>query len=646
MAGVSRKVCESKVRRRWGTRVVSSLVMGLAFLLCAKTSSEEMEQSPVKEMETFLETCGILPAGDCFTRGMDLKRIDTIKIDLLKVEEGQIPENWQDLKSLTRLSFTGGETGEGTQLLKEMLVLAAEVPKLRWLGIQNINMEEVPGELFMIEKVTGIDLDGVTCSRVVIPKKHTLDHVKTFRLKKLQCEDNSVLVLLFSMHTIKFLEIVESKIAADLKSFAVKGGLSLNSLTSLIMKRVENTIVENLIRYVRMESLEYLHIERVDLGENLKCLEGKTFSNLEMIGLISTGTKSIEGLNGESLPVLRTLSLQGNPELRLDEEMCKKELLQKIENLTVELEAYMAYMKGMDIGSLLPKLEDFTLTREDVQFVGMRPFEQSNEKLEIDLKMDMNKEELGGLRIPHEKTWKEIKVRITANQEGMSQEQYGQVVTRMLRGCIFLERLVLRFTSKQEHLSGLEIIGSLDERGIFEHLESFEVIGVNVPLMVKPLGVEWRGDFSRVKGIWNEGKWELEGHPKVLKSHPITMFDTWVCSEKNKLISGGALGGTQGRYEEDKPTRICMVCQRDVGELETKRFVVLGCGHWICVECVNRMKIVISAISINQGQLILERELTCPSCGRASEYITLKELPPAVEELASALSSEYLMEIE
>jgi hypothetical protein len=61
------------------------------------------------------------------------------------------------------------------------------------------------------------------------------------------------------------------------------------------------------------------------------------------------------------------------------------------------------------------------------------------------------------------------------------------------------------------------------------------------------------------------------------------MFDKWACSEK-KLIAGGALGGTRGRCS-DEPTRKCMVCRCDVRELETKKFVVLNYGHWICVGC-------------------------------------------------------------
>jgi hypothetical protein len=255
-------------------------------------------------------------------------------------------------------------------------------------------------ELFMIGKVTRIDLRGVTCSRVVIPEKHPLDHVKTSALKKL-CED-SVQILLFSMHTIEFLGIIESKIG-DLKSLG--GGFFLRNLRSLIMKRVEKTVVEKLIRYVRMESLEGLEIENVD-PESLAFLEGTRFSKLKRIRLISTGIKRIEGLNGGSLPVLRMLSLQGSSELRLDEDMCK-ELLQQVEYLTMELEAYMAYMKGMDIS------------------------EDGHEYL----------------RVPHERRWKEIEVRITTNQAEMS-KKYGQIVTEMLGGYTGLKRLVLSFTLK------------------------------------------------------------------------------------------------------------------------------------------------------------------------------------------------------
>jgi hypothetical protein len=46
-----------------GDKGGSPLVVGLVLLLCAKASSEEREQSPVREMKTFLERCGILPGG-------------------------------------------------------------------------------------------------------------------------------------------------------------------------------------------------------------------------------------------------------------------------------------------------------------------------------------------------------------------------------------------------------------------------------------------------------------------------------------------------------------------------------------------------------------------------------------------------------
>jgi hypothetical protein len=91
------------------------------------------------------------------------------------------------------------------------------------------------------------------------------------------------------MGTIESLEIAESKIGDLLKSFEVEG-LCQNGVRSLIMKRVENTVVENLMRYV-VECLK-LGIEEV-VEESLVLLKGTRISKVEMMGVVSTGSKSI-----------------------------------------------------------------------------------------------------------------------------------------------------------------------------------------------------------------------------------------------------------------------------------------------------------------------------------------------------------------
>jgi hypothetical protein len=114
---------------------------------------------------------------------------------------------------------------------------------------------------------------------------------------------------------------------------------------------------ENLIRYVRMELLGYLRIEGVNLG-SLMFLKGVKCAKLTCLVVSGVGIKSIEGLKSENFPCLNKIYLRGNPELGLDEDVCKE--LEQVEYLRMEVGAYM---KGMDMGSPLSKLRDLTFTR-------------------------------------------------------------------------------------------------------------------------------------------------------------------------------------------------------------------------------------------------------------------------------------------
>jgi len=176
------------------------------------------------------------------------------------------------------------------------------------------------------------------------------------------------------------------------------------------------------------------------------------------------------------------------------------------------------YKKGVDVGSLFPKLNYLTLTRGRAELVEMTCPEKSRERLSIVLNMDMgiSKEELEGLRALHGNTSRVMEVMVRGAQ--MSQEQYKQLVRVVLGECKSLMRLFLWFMPRQEKLISLEFLTSLEGRGAFPSLKFFEVRGVNAIRMVKSLGAEWvEGmDGFKIKGAWSERdkKWELEGPPK------------------------------------------------------------------------------------------------------------------------------------
>jgi hypothetical protein len=473
MAGVSRKAGDVKLgqRQRWGARMVSSLVVGLAFLLCAKASAEDKDaDNAVDKIARFLETCsGKLPEGWSVT-STHPKKIGFIMVDLPKVDdESQIPENWEFLERLRCLFFQGGEktekiipdvSGVREQSLRKMLVLAAQVPNLGELTLQNMSMRELPEQLFRAGGVDEITLRRVRCSRAGIPKEHSLGHVKTLTLEEFQCEDDNSLLVLFS----------------------------------------------------KMSNLSTLK----DL-ESLVSLKGVEFPNLTCLVLSGAGIKSIEGLESKNFPVLNEIYLEKNPELRLDEGMCKEELLQKVEYLKMELgEAYMEDMKDVNVGEMLPKLKGLTLTREYADLMKVCRFGQSSENLKIVLEMNNSDKGFKGLLALHFGLCREAEVEVIRYREQMSQKQYEEIVTGILGKYTDLKRLVLAFTPEQREFSELKFVSSLNERGIFKHLKSFKVIGVDASRIVKPLGVDWKEEFSRVKGTWKDdgvehGEWILEG---------------------------------------------------------------------------------------------------------------------------------------
>jgi len=213
--------------------------------------------------------------------------------------------------------------------------------------------------------------------------------------------------------------------------------------------------------------------------------------NLEELTLASAGIKSIGGLKRENFSLVDALwlSLRGNPGLNLDEGTYRSELLQEVEPLRIELGACK---KGVDMASLLPKLKRLSLTREKEDLVEMECSGEPNEKLKIILGMNMNvnKEEFKGLRALHGRTRREMEVDIKANRAQMSQKRYKHLVNVVPGECKSLKRLVLEFETKQKELSSLEFLTSLEERGAFPGLKSFEVIGVNAFRMGESLGAE------------------------------------------------------------------------------------------------------------------------------------------------------------
>jgi hypothetical protein len=498
MTEVLRKVGGPKLRG-WGTRLIASLVLGLAFLLCAKASSEEREQSSVEKMRTFLGTCGTSSPEGWSITSTDPKEIDFTMINLAQVDESQIPENWEVLERLESLFFTGEETDENIspdasgikeQLLRRMLPLAMQVPNLRELTLQNMDIRELPEELSW-PGANKIKLRRVSCSRVGIPEGHSLDHIEKVSVEnfRCECEDNSFLVLLSKMNKLSNFRAVKSKMAKP-KSFEREEKPPLDSLTSLTMKEVENTVIENFIRCVRMELLESLTIESGGL-KNVAVLKGVEFPKLTCLTLSGAGTKSIEGLKSKDFPCLNHLCLEKNSELRLDEDICKEELLQQVKNLT-----------------LIP-------TGGGVEFVKVRRLGDSREKLDILLMMhDISEKEFRGLRALYEGPFQEAEVEVVSHRVQISQEQYEQTVIGALGGCTLLERIILRFTPKQKGFFELKFLISLDKRGIFPNLKSFEVMGVDAPRVAKSLEANWKGDPSKIKGTWKDGvkhgEWILE----------------------------------------------------------------------------------------------------------------------------------------
>jgi hypothetical protein len=625
MTGVSRNE-----RHGW-SRMGVSLMVGLVLFLCVKASVREEE-----EMQEFLLKCGKLSEGEKFTRDMDLETLEKLMIDVVEASKIQIPGEWGAvLKSLDMLMLTGPipEAGdddmqqefflldEEVETLGLIVSKVREVPTLTCLSLQDMNMRHLPAGIWTDEKVDMIMLIGVACCRTSIPENFQAEHITEFTVKEFVCGrgGDGLPHLLHGMSKLHGL-VIEHSDMRDVISFG-EGKLSLRNLEYLEIAMLETKAVEDLIKCVdveKLKNLEELKITGVDLGD-LELLKGMNLLMLKKLSLFSTKTKSLENVKGEDLPFLRSLALRGNLDLRLDENMCKCELLQKIKDLEVEMQACE---EGMDMGRRLSNLERVIFYEGGVEIVEVEYSGKSKEKLRVVLNVEnIGEEGVRSLGIFRGSTRKEMKVVINAGQIQLSKRLIIEIM-KVFEECRCLETFDLEIKTEREAPCVLEIMERLKNRERFR-LEWFKVKGVNVPQHAMGQLGGYMGDFSGVEGRWDEesSTWKMRGFSRTLHIHPVKMFETWVLSKENQVIRGR--DGLRGTREpcETNPTRECMVCGNNVRGPEMKQFAVLNCGHWKCVGCAKKL-----CKKMNQEQSDLCTkiepvfELECSSCRETFEY--------------------------
>jgi Leucine-rich repeat (LRR) protein len=511
MAMASGRTGGSKLGRRWGAEVTISLMVGLAFLLCAKTSSYE----DTVAMKEFLLKCGTTQ-GKILQRQMNLTELSTLEINTSQVKSAsEVPRNWKILTSLEYLEFTGNEipeTGEdvraevsenGAQILEDMLSLAAGAPNLEILCLRNMKIKRLPNGVLATKAAT-IRFRMFACSEAAIPEKDSLGHIEVLSLETFLCEKDDFLNVLFGMHNLEILRLIKSDIGNIGNLRSVGKDLFLRKLDDLEMREVDKSPVENFIRHVKMESLTSLTITRVPLNKDLAFFEDADLPNLGRISFTSTGIESLQGLKQEKLPLLTGLVLQETSNLKLDENMCKREL-RGLKGLVIDIEV-CANNVG-DIGKKFPNLERCMLSRGQELLMTMRHFAESNKKLTIVLHENIIqvKKEFRNVRPLHEEncTYVDIEVQVQ-----ISQEEYT-LLMRMLKKCEHLRHLVVRFRQEPRELLNLGFIGRLNDRGAFTSLVSFDMYGLD-PFRRMEI---FKGEFCKgVRGEWDKtgNKWKLE----------------------------------------------------------------------------------------------------------------------------------------
>jgi hypothetical protein len=658
MAGISRRMGELNQRQGQRARIGISLMVGLVFFLCAKASVRE------EGMQTFVLKCGNLGDGKP-TKDTDPRGIGGCTIYLAEASKISIPGEWRAVfKRLHGLEVTGEMFGnkeedmqqaflsdKEMQTLGKILVSVAEVSGLVWLSLQNIKIEgvlEFPKEFRMVKKMDTITLERIRCSRIAIPEGSQVKRVKRLMVEDLFCEKNNLLHVLSQMCNLEYLDIDNSNME-NAMAFNRKSSLrELGELRYLGMAGINNKTVENVIKRVKMDKLEELEIENVDLS-SLEIPETVKLPKLENLALVSAKIINLEGFKAKSFPRLESLSLQGNPGLRLGENMCTNNLLRKIRHLEMELETYK---KGsMNLRRELLDLDTLILHKGGVEIVEIECIGKFAEMLEIMLNAEdmegISEEDFGNLRIPHAFTCREMRVVISTGQTQLS-EEWGERLTGMAGKCKHLKRFSLEFEKRQENLCALKLAESLKNRKKFEYLKVFEVRGVSADRTVglEQLEMNWTEDFTGVEGIWNkeEEKWEVGYLPKTLKFHLMGSFEEWISSNEKggKLITDGTFKGTRGPSEGEF-TEKCAMCDKTFEEYAAAEwFIVLDCGDWICVDCTEHMYKAEHgeqpALSTKIGRVV---RLKCSSCKEVVEHV-VGELPGSPQENHQQASSEML----
>jgi hypothetical protein len=221
MTGVTKKAGDLRLKQRTGLLV--SLILGLALLLCVRASAMDREtgSSAEEQMEKFLDRHAMtIDGAGPFIGKTRFSTIRDIVISISNMKVTYIPENWEVLENVKSVKFTRKvipkikksvrlvptgcmetipEISEDIDLASEeeenslnrMLSLVKQMPELCRLTLSEIKLREVSGEVFMaFERVSGITLYKVKCSKIVIPEDYSPDSTKTMVWFKCSCGDD------------------------------------------------------------------------------------------------------------------------------------------------------------------------------------------------------------------------------------------------------------------------------------------------------------------------------------------------------------------------------------------------------------------------------------------------------------------------
>jgi hypothetical protein len=540
MAGASRRGSELNLRRGWKVKMGASLMAGLAFFLCAKASAGD-EQI----LLAFLSICGTGSGEDGetgeITRNTDLGTLKTLVIDLSKLLSVDIPNGLGgglgNLKSLSVMGQMPGADKHMRAALERILALMAAVPKLEHIHFQDMKIPdpELPKELETARQPTNLPFRTFMRGTTVVPRGSPR-RVKQASFVKVTCSEENFLDLLSEMPNLEGVKLIESRI--ETSPFG-EGELFLRKLKDLTMERVEKSSIENVIKYEWMEELERLAIRNVFL-DDLKFFEVMVFKGLKSLDLVSVGITNIEELRGTSFPILKELNLQGNGELRLEENTWTNEL-SEVKSVSMELDAYK--MGNADMGRLFLNLEKLFLVREGTVLAELKMCTNLKRELTIELKVEnVRRGDLEGLQVPCKNMCQRMEVSVI-DQTPMEREEYEHLV-EMFKGCEGLKEIDVTFTREQNGLDDLGFISILGQKGKLRSLTSFDVRGVNASRMLERLtmGVLCTRAFDGIRGTWDKtnGIWKVEGLSKTVGTRSRRMSKKRVSNRKRKIDVGGS----------------------------------------------------------------------------------------------------------